>query len=173
MEADLEERAEYLEKLQDIPRDKRVYIDESGIDINLVKDRGWGKVGERLLGKKSGKRNKLTNIVAGYVNKRHIAPLIFKETCNTGIFNKWVEEELLQALKPGQVVIMDNAKFHKSNKTKELIEKVQCKLLYLPAYSPDLNPIEQYWAKMKRWLRENRDKFSDLFDALKTFLVVT
>ena len=173
MEADDDKRAEYLKNIQEIPLDKRVYIDESGLEMNLVKERGWAKVGARLIGKKSGKYYQRTNIVAGYVNKRHIAPLLFKKTCNSELFNQWLAKELLPALKPGQVVIMDNAQFHKSEKTKELIKKAQCKLLYLPAYSPDLNPIEKYWAKMKRWLRENRDRFNSLLDALNHFLVVT
>jgi transposase len=74
-------------------------------------------------------------------------------------------------LSPGQVVIMDNAKFHKDKRTRELIEGAKCELLYLPAYSPDLNPIERYWSKLKRWLKENREKFSQMLDALNYFLV--
>jgi len=63
--------------------------------------------------------------------------------------------------------------FIKIKKTKKLIEGAECELVYLPAYSPDLNPIERYWSKMKRWLKENKQKFNDLIDALNYFLVVT
>jgi transposase len=173
MEADGQKQAEYIENLQTIPLDKRVYIDESGVDRNLVKERGWGKVGEQLIGKKKGKREKRINIIAGYVNKEAIAPLIFEEKCETELFNKWLEELLLPVVRPGQVIIMDNATFHKSPKTRQLIAGAKCELVYLPAYSPELNPIEKYWAKMKKWLRENRDRFNDILEAIKSFLVVT
>jgi transposase len=90
------------------------------------------------------RKEETTNIIAGYINKRCIAPMIFQGTCNTLVFNTWVEEVLLKELKPGQTVIMDNASFHKSPKIKELIESRGCELMYLPPYSPDLNP--KFWA---------------------------
>jgi transposase len=64
---------------------------------------------------------------------------------------------------------MDNASFHKSEKTKELIESVGRKLLFLPPYSPDLNPIEKFWANMKRWIKSEITKFDKLYDALARF----
>jgi transposase len=78
------------------------------------------------------------------VNNKSIAPMVFNGSCNTELFNAWVEQFLIKELKRGQVVIMDNAAFHKSLKTKELIESVGCKLIFLPPYSPDLNPIEKF-----------------------------
>lgn len=173
MEADGQKQAQYIENLQSIPLDKRVYIDESGVDRNLVKERGWGKVGKKLLDKRKGKREKRINIIAGYVNKEVIAPLIFEEKCKTELFNQWLKERLLPVLRPGQVIIMDNATFHKSEKTRQIIAEAKCELVYLPTYSPELNPIEKYWAKLKRWLRENKDRFNDLLEAIKSFLVVT
>jgi len=73
---------------------------------------------------------------------------------------------LLPSLRPGQTVIMDNASFHKSQKTRELIELVGCKLLYLPPYSPDLNPIEHFWANLKRELKDWKYSFMNLYDKL-------
>ena len=93
--------------------------------------------------------------IAGYVNKQSIAPLVFNGSCNTKLFEAWVEQFLIKELKPGQFVVMDNASFHKSQKTKELIESVGCKVIFLPPYSPDLNPIEKFWANMKRWIEYN------------------
>ena len=66
---------------------------------------------------------------------------------------------------------MDNAAFHRSQKTKELIESVGCKIIFLPPYSPDLNPIEKFWANMKRWIKDKITEFSHLYDALKQFFV--
>jgi len=66
-------------------------------------------------------------------------------------------------------VIMDNAAFHKSQKTKELIESVGCKLIFLPPYSPDLNPIEKFWANMKRWIKDKISDYKQLYDVIQKF----
>jgi transposase len=95
--------------------------------------------------------------------------MVFNGTCNTDLFNKWVEHFLIKELKAGQVVIMDNASFHKSQKTKELIESVSCKLIFLPPYSPDLNPIEKFWANMKRWIKQQHAHFNTLYYSLVSF----
>lgn len=79
--------------------------------------------------------------------------MTFKGTCNTEVFNAWLSQVLIPELSPGQIIIMDNASFHKSAKTKELIEAAGCKLLYLPPYSPELNPIEKTWANIKGKIR--------------------
>jgi transposase len=85
--------------------------------------------------------------------------------CNAKLFETWVEKFLIKELKPGQFVVMDNASFHKSKNTKELIESVGCRLIFLPPYSPDLNPIEKFWANMKKWLKEEITQFDELYDA--------
>ncbi len=137
--------------------------------MTICKDRGWGKKSEKLIGKKSGKYYERTNIIAGYVNKGAIAPMVFNGSCNTRLFEGWVEQCLIKELKTGQVVIMDNAAFHRSQKTKNLIESVGCKLIFLPPYSPDLNPIEKFWANMKRWLEYNIANFKQFYDAISYF----
>jgi transposase len=171
MEASKEKRDKYHKAIKDIPLQNIVYIDESGIDMTICKDRGWGKKGEKLYGKKSGKYYERTNIVAGYVNKKSIAPMVFNGSCNTELFNAWVEQFLIKELMPGQVVIMDNATFHKSKKTKELIESARCTLIFLPPYSPDLNPIEKFWANMKRWIKDKITEFANLYYALRCFFL--
>ncbi len=89
--------------------------------------------------------------------------MCFEGTCDTILFNTWLEKVLIPNLKPGQVLILDNASFHKSKKSKELVEKAGCKMLFLPPYSPDLNPIEKCWANMKNRMRE-------LLPKLKNFI---
>ena len=173
MEASQEKRDKYQEAIKDIPHQSLVYIDESGIELTLCKDRGWGKKSEKLAAKKSGKYYERTNIIAGYVNNKSIAPMVFNGSCNTDLFNSWVENFLIKELKPGQVVIMDNASFHKSAKTKELIESVGCKIVFLHPYSPDLNTIEKFWANMKRWIKDKITQFAHLYDALKQFFFCT
>ncbi|WP_425360391.1 MULTISPECIES: transposase [unclassified Candidatus Tisiphia] len=71
----------------------------------------------------------------------------------------------------GLTIVMDNASFHKSKKTKELIESVGCKLIFLPPYSPDLNPIEKFWANMKRWIKNKVTETSKLFEIITMFFV--
>lgn len=166
MEASAEKRKEYEEVIKDIASEGLVYIDESGIEERVVKDRGWCKKSDRFSAKKSGKYYQRSNIVAGYVNRRVIAPLVFYGSCDTKLFEAWVEQFLIKELKFGQYVIMDNATFHRSKKTKELIESVGCKVIFLPPYSPDLNPIEKFWANMKRWIKDNIHTFDNLYDAL-------
>ena len=169
MEANQEKRDNYQEAIKDIPPQSLVYIDESGIEMTICKDRGWGKKSEKLVGKKSGKYYERTNIIAGLVNNKSIAPMIFNGSCNTNLFETWVEQFLIKELKPDQVVIMDNAAFHRSQKTRELIESVGCRVIFLPPYSPDLNPIEKFWANMKRWIKQQIECCKGLYHAINTF----
>lgn len=169
MEANKDKREKYKEELKSIDPKKLVYIDESGIELNICKERGWGKKGKAIVGKKSGKYYKRTNIIAGYVNKKSIAPGVYNGSCNTELFETWVKDFLIKELQPGQCVVMDNASFHKSQRTKELIESVGCKIIFLPPYSPDLNPIEKFWANMKRWIKDRISEFDQLYDAIKHF----
>jgi transposase len=169
VEASEEKRDQYQEVIKDITPDSLVYIDESGIDMTICQDRGWGKKSEKLIGKKSGKYYQRTNIIAGYVNRKPIAPMVFNGSCNSELFETWVEEFLIKELQAGQFVVMDNATFHRSQKTRDLIESVGCKVIFLPPYSPDLNPIEKFWANMKRWIKAKISEFNKLYDALVTF----
>ena len=95
--------------------------------------------------------------------------MVFNGSCNRNLFENWIEQFLIKELKPGQVVVMDNAAFHKSQRTKELIDSVGCKLIFLPPYSPDLNPIEKFWANMKRWIKQEVASFAELFASIAFF----
>mgnify|MGYP003517107028 FL=1 len=96
MEANKEKRDQYLESIKAIKPESLVYIDESGIELSMIKERGWGKKNQPLAGKKSGKYYERTNIIAGYVNKKSIAPMIFNGSCTTELFNSWVEAFLIE-----------------------------------------------------------------------------
>ncbi|WP_341812125.1 transposase [Wolbachia endosymbiont (group A) of Conops quadrifasciatus] len=85
-----------------------------------------------------GKKRERVSIIGGWIEKKFIAPMTFKGGCN----NVWLERRLLPQLQHDTTIVMDNATFHKTSKTKSLIESFGCYLLYLPTYSPDLNPIE-------------------------------
>lgn len=137
-----------------MPSESLVFIDESGIDSYVCRSHGRSKIGEKVPGEKSGKRYARHSFVAAKCGKKILAPMTYKGTCNSALFEKYVEKILTPELKPGQIIIMDNATFHKSERTKMLIESAGCRLLFLPPYSPDFNPIEQFWAWFKAQIRE-------------------
>lgn len=169
MEAKTEQRQRYLKEIAHLEKGDVVYIDESGIDSGDYKNRGWGKKGVVLRGKIRGKRFSRTNIIAGKCGKKILAPMTFKGSCNSNFFVEWVKQALVPELRPGQVVVMDNATFHKSPRVREIIEAAGCKLIYLPPYSPDLNPIEKFWAILKRWIKQNLPFMNDTHKAISFF----
>jgi len=95
------------------------------------------------------------------------SPFTFEGSCHRLLFEQWLEQHLLPVLKPGQVVILDNGSFHKGGRIRELIEARGCHLLYLPPYSPDLNRIERWWARMKRIARRLLERGTTLREAVE------
>ncbi|MCP4355137.1 MAG: IS630 family transposase [Proteobacteria bacterium] len=129
-----------------------VYLDESGFNgKENFRYRCWSAIGQKIIDKIRGKRLKRESILVGLKNKKLIAPFIFDGTCDTDLFNYYLANELLPELPEKQVIIMDNARIHKSEKTKELIEDAGHVLLFLPPYSPDLNPIEKRFGSLKKF----------------------
>jgi transposase len=167
-------REEYQRILNQILKENLIYLDESGFDLNMKKEYGWKTRGQRLYDNKSGNRkNKRITVVSAYSNqtKELIAPMYFEGNTDSEIFNQWIEEFLIPELKPNQIVIMDNAAFHKSQRTTELVESAQCNLLYLPPYSPDFNPIEQKWGHVKNAVKKIRNKFQNFNECLERVLM--
>ncbi|WP_075883881.1 transposase [Candidatus Protochlamydia sp. W-9] len=105
----------------------------------------------------SGEHYQRETFLAAKVGCDIIAPFCYQGTCNTDLFNLWLEQILVPELKPGQVVILDNASFHQSQK-KGLVQSAGCQVLFLPPYSIDLSSIELFWATLKRTIKENLKK---------------
>lgn len=145
-----------------------MYIDEAGVDNRLYREYGRAPRGQKIYGEISGKKRERVSMIGGLVEKTFIAPFTFQGGCNSEVFNLWLENILLPILPEGTTIVMDNAAFHKSAKTRELIEKFGCYLLFLPTYSPDLNPIEHCWHKVKSILRpliqQTYDNLHNLLD---------
>lgn len=145
-----------------------VFLDESGIDEHLHRDYARSKRGNKVISEVYGKKYGRISMIAAWLPqaKKMIAPFVFEGYTDAKLFNGWLEKCLLPELQKGQVVVMDNATFHKSKKTKELIESAGCRLLYLPPYSPDFNPIEQQWAILKAKFRKHKHLFETFYEAV-------
>ena len=111
--------------------------------------------GQKVYGLRSGDRRPRTSLIAALVERKLAAPMLFSGTCNTQIFNQWLEEMLCPMLGPDDVVVMDNAAFHKSQRTAELIAQTGAILLFLPPYSPDIMPIEKTFGTLKKFRQYN------------------
>jgi isftu1 transposase len=109
---------------------------------------------------------------AGLLTKKLLAPCVFSSSINSECFNYGLEYHLLPELSPGHTIIIDNASFHKSARTQEIIENAKCQLRFLPPYSPDLNPIENGWAIIKARIKKVIRQVDDLNQAIDHVLTV-
>lgn len=130
------------------------YLDECGVDHRLYREYGRARRGERIYQAVAGRRRERTSIISASQQGKLVAPLVFQGSCNTEVVDTYFEKVLLPVLAPGSVIVLDNARFHQSPTTQKLVEAAGCRLLFLPAYSPDLNPIEHIWAAFKTRLRQ-------------------
>lgn len=130
-----------------------VYVDECGLDESIHRNYARASIGQKVREDISGNRTARTSIIAGLNQREILAPWHFSGYCNTEVILTWVKNELLPTLRAGLTIIWDNATFHQSAQIKALIESVGCRLIFLPPYSPDFNPIEHYWAKLKAQIR--------------------
>jgi transposase len=108
-----------------------------------------------------------TNLVAAQAGGRAIAPMYYDGSTNSAVFEFWFEEKLMPELSPGDIVIMDNAQFHRKGVLRKIASHYRILVLFLPPYSPDYNPIEKMWANMKRWLKKNMRYYDSFEDALE------
>jgi transposase len=138
-----------------VPAEQLVYLDETGMDNNEARAYGWSPQGEPCWGEKPGHRTQRVSLIDALHHQELIAPFVFEGTCNTALFEAYVEHSLVPVLNPGQIVIYDNASFHQSVKARQLIAGAGCTQKFLPPYSPDLNPIEHYWSPLKQRIRKH------------------
>jgi len=131
-----------------------VFIDETWAKTNMTRLRGWALRGQKLLAKVPQGRWRTLTFLAALRCDRIDAPCVIDGPINGGSFLAYVEQMLLPALRPGDIVIIDNLGSHKGKAVRRLIRSVGAKLFFLPPYSPDLNPIEQVFAKLKTLLRK-------------------
>jgi transposase len=164
-------REEWREKQPSIDPGRLVFIDETGTSTNMTRLRGRAPKGERLIGKTPHGHWKLTTFIAALRHDQITAPMVIDRPMNGEIFLAYVLTFLLPTLSKGDIVVMDNLAVHKVAGVAEAIEGVGARVLYLPPYSPDLNPIEQLFAKLKALLRKAKERtIDDLWDRIGKLL---
>lgn len=131
-----------------------VFLDETGATTKMTRLYGWGERGQRLVDEAPHGHWKTTTFVAGLTAAGIIAPFVVDGPMNGEVFRAYVEQMLAPALRPGDVVVLDNLPAHKVAGVEAAIRAVGASLMPLPPYSPDLNPIEQLFAKLKASLRK-------------------
>ena len=148
-----------------------VFVDETGTATNMAPLYGWGPKGERVIGSVSRGHWKRTTFVGGLTLDGFIAPMVIEQAMNGVTFEAWVEQLLIPDMPQNAIVMMDTLSAHKGLRVRELIEAAAGEVLYLPPYSPDLNPIKQAFAKLKHWLRAaGESKTEDLWNMIGTVL---
>mgnify|MGYP001826069275 CR=1 FL=1 len=140
------------------------------MDARDTYDYGYSPKGERLYALKSGCRGGRVNMIAACCGTQLMAPFTLEGACNRMVFELWLEHCLIPTLQPGQMVIVDNASFHKGGRIEELLTAAGCQLWYLPPYSPDLNKIEHCWSWLKSRIRKQLEHFSTLREAMEHVL---
>jgi transposase len=147
-------RAQWTKYQDRIDPERLVFIDETWTKTNMGPLRGWAPRGKRLVGKIPHRRWKTTTFLAALRLNRIDAPWLLEGPIDGESFRTYVERVLVPTLREGDIVIMDNLGSHKGKAVRDLIRSAGAKLFFLPKYSPDLNPIEQVFAKLKHLLRK-------------------
>lgn len=145
-----------------------VYIDESGFAHDLPRTQGYSDKGRRCYGAHDWGAKGRTNAIGAIIGSAVIAIGLISGSVNTDVFTSWLQQILLPTLPAKSVIVMDNASFHKGKGMQKMLEELGHTLLYLPPYSPDLNPIEKKWAHAKQIRRSTNCSIDQIFN---TYLI--
>jgi transposase len=138
-----------------------IFLDETSTNTKLTKRTGWSPKGERYKTHAPFGGWKTQTFIAGLRCHGLVAPWIVNAPMNTAVFETYIQTQLVPELSPGDVVILDNVAFHKSPRAEDLVRQCGAWLLFLPPYSPDLNPIEMAYSKLKALLRKRAARSFD------------
>lgn len=166
-----EARAAWKDDQRSLDPAKLVFIDETGTNTKMARLYGRARRGQRVVGRVPWGHWKTVTFVAGLRQDAITAPFVIDRPMTGTIFVEYVRQCLVPTLKPGDIVIMDNLPAHKVDEVRETIEAAGAELRYLPPYSPDLNPIEQSFAKLKAMLRKAQERtIPGLYDQIGNIL---
>ena len=147
------ERAAWRKEHAGLNPARLVFVDESGSNTALAQRYGWAPRGERATGQMPCNRGANTTTLAALTKRGLLASMTVEGAANTDVFLTYLDRVLCPALRRGQIVLLDNLRVHKSAAVRERIKARGCRLLFLPRYSPDFNPIEGAFSKLKTFLR--------------------
>jgi transposase len=139
---------------EQVETEQLVFVDEMGTNTSLSPVYAWAKKGQRAYWSVPRNRGANTTVLSSMSSRGMGPSLTVEGATDTAVFEAYVEQVLAPTLHSGQVVVMDNLSAHKGERIRELIEERGCELIYLPSYSPDLNPIEEVFSKIKGLVRE-------------------
>ena len=135
-----------------------VFVDETWAKTNMTRTHGWGDRGKPLVAKVPHGHWKTLTFIAGLRHDGIVAPRVIDGPINGTSFAAWVEQFLIPELAPGSILVIDNLGSHKGSRVRQLLKAAGIKRFFLPPYSPDLNPIEEMFAKLKRLLRKANER---------------
>jgi transposase len=165
---DIKQQRENWQEFQtNIEPSRLVFLDESGVKTNMTRLYGRAIKGERCHDKAPDGRWETVTVLSSIRLDGETESVVFDGATDRKMFDAYIEEILAPSLRPGDIVVMDNLSAHKSEKARELVESKSAICLFLPAYSPDFNPIEKMWSKVKQVLRGLKARTrEELFDAV-------
>ena len=164
-------REAWFESQPDLEPERLVFIDETGADTKMARRRGRSQRGERCRASVPHGHWKMTTFTGALRLNGMTAPLVLDGPMDGECFLAYIEQMLAPTLRPGDVVVMDNLPAHRVKGVRSAIERASAKLLYLPPYSPDFNPIEQAFSKLKAHLRKAAARtLDDLWNAIAAIL---
>jgi transposase len=152
-EQDASARAAWWEHVAPLEASTLVFLDESSTTLNMARRYARAPANERAIGYAPRNYGRRTTLIAALTLTEVTAPMLLEGAIDSPAFVAYVEQCLCPVLRAGQVVIMDNLSSHDQPRVRALLAARQCRVLFLPTYSPDFNPIEQMFAKVKEWLR--------------------
>ena len=161
-------RLEYQLITWAIETNNLIFIDESGVNLNMVRTHARSTKGQRAHGSKPHNKGKNLTIIAAIAISGIVAGLSFFGSNDTLTFLFYITDILVPELWTGAVVLMDNLNVHKTDEVREAIENAGANLIFLPTYSPDLSPIEMFWSKIKSILRSISPKTTEQLHAAIT-----
>ncbi|MDD3471112.1 MAG: transposase [Thermoguttaceae bacterium] len=159
-----------MKDVAQIPEEKQVYLDESGVDQCLVREHGRAPRGTKVDDVEHGRKFQRTNVVAAKIGRNMVASRCYSQNRTSHLFVEWFRKTLLQCIPIDTTVMMDNALFHPHRKLRCLARKYNLRILFLPPYSADFNLIEKVWANRKRALVDLLPASPNLENAMMEYL---
>lgn len=164
-ERDADARAAWWDETLTLPVEQLVFVDETGTNTAMTARSGWAPRGQRATGHAPRNHGPNVTLVTTLALSGLGPPMVIDGPMTTLAFEAYVAHVLVPSLQAGQIVVLDNLSAHTSQRTRKLIEAAGCTLRFLPAYSPDFNPIEWAFSKLKIWLRQAAARTTETLDA--------